>query len=414
MKKRVIASLLALPLAVPAVHAQDNAVRISGFGSGALTWTNTDRAEFGRPNQASGADKHVTTGVDSNLGLQADAPLNSWLSATAQGLVRKDAEDDFGAELTLAFAKAKLSDEFSVRVGRMGLPIFMISDYRNVGYANTFLRPPTEMYSQVVFNHLDGVDGTWQHAYGDTNLTAQLGVGRSKADLAGGLTMKGDNVTVLNLVAEHGPLTMRIGRADTKISIDNSTTVNGLLNGLRAAGSGYRFAQLNQLADDLQLHRKKASFTSAGIGLDWNDIIVQSEYAKRKIDGYANDTTSWYAMAGYRVGKFLPYYLHSSLKIDSAVANTVPGACPAGYPAACAPTLAALSNGVNRLKVSGVGQGEQETDSIGVRWDFYRSVALKAQVDRVRPQNGTGLLIAPQPGFRGPVTVGAVSLDFVF
>jgi hypothetical protein len=119
-------------------------------------------------------------------------------------------------------------------------------------------------------------------------------------------------------------------------------------------------------------------------------------------------------MAGYRFGKVLPYYIHSELKIDSVLANTVPAACPAGYPAACTPTMAALRAGVNSLKNSGIGQGEQTTDSIGVRWDFYRSVALKAQIDRVRPQNGNGLFLAPQPGFKGPVTVGAVALDFVF
>jgi hypothetical protein len=39
---------------------------------------------------------------------------------------------------------------------------------------------------------------------------------------------------------------------------------------------------------------------------------------------------------------------------------------------------------------------------------------LKVQFDRVRPSQAAGLLINPQPGFRGPVTVGAVALDFVF
>jgi hypothetical protein len=141
MKKRIIASALALSFAVPCAFAQD-AVRISGFGTGALTWTNTDKAEFGRPNQASGATKGVTTGVDSNFGVQADYAVNSWLSVTGQGLVRKDAQDDFGADLAWAFAKARVSDDVAIRVGRMGVPAFMISDYRNVGFANTMLRPP--------------------------------------------------------------------------------------------------------------------------------------------------------------------------------------------------------------------------------------------------------------------------------
>jgi hypothetical protein len=41
-----------LSFVAPCAYAQDgSSVRISGFGTGALTWTNTDKAEFGRPNQ---------------------------------------------------------------------------------------------------------------------------------------------------------------------------------------------------------------------------------------------------------------------------------------------------------------------------------------------------------------------------
>jgi hypothetical protein len=415
MKKHLLASMLALPLAVSTAYAQDSSpVRISGFGTAALTWINKDNVEFGRPNQAHGADKQPTTGVDSNLGLQADYTVNSWLSFTGQGLVRKDAEDDFGAELTWAFAKAKVSDDVSIRVGRVGLPVFMISDYRNVGYANTFLRPPAEMYSQVPFNNLDGADVTWQHSFGDTTYTAQFAYGRSKSDLYGGAQVEARDLAALNLVAEHGPLTLRFGRADTKISVNHQTALNTLLGSLRAAGAGYNLPALTTLAGDLAPERKKGSFTSVGASLDWNNIVAQSEYAKRKSDSYLNDTTLWYVMGGYRFGKFLPYYSHAKLSIDSSVPNTVPASCPAGYPAACGATVRALSAAVGTLKYSGLGQGEQTTDSLGVRWDFYRSVALKVQVDRVHPDAGNGLLTNARPGFKGPVTVGAVALDFVF
>jgi hypothetical protein len=413
MKKRIIASALALSFVAPCAFAQD-AVRISGFGTGALTWTNTDKAEFARPNQASGAKKDVTTGVDSNFGVQADYAVNSWLSVTGQGLVRKDAQDDFGAELAWAFAKAKVSDDVAIRVGRMGVPAFMISDYRNVGYANTMLRPPAEVYSQMLFNTVDGADVIWQHSYGDTTYTAQFAVGKSKVDIAGGPSLEGRRLTALNLVAEHGPLTVRFGRVDGRLTLNHSASLTTLLNTLNTVAAGYKFPQAAQLATDIDVRDKKASFTSLGATLDWNDIVVQSEYAKRKTDSYINDTTSWYVMGGYRIGKFLPYYSHAKLSIDDNVHNGMPAACPAGYPAACTPTLVALNGIVSNLRYTGVSQGEQQTDTIGLRWDFRSSVALKVQFDRVRPNKAAGLLINAQPGFKGPVTVGAVALDFVF
>ncbi len=418
MKKSVIATLLALPLAVPAAFAQDGAgfpsVKISGFGTGALTYADTRHAEFARPNQAEGSARGFRTGIDSNLGLQADMPVNSWLSLTAQGLVRKDAEASYGAELTWAFAKARISDELSVRVGRVGLPVFMISDYRNVGYANHTVRPPAEVYSQVPFNSIDGLDVTWQHGFGDTSLTTQVAYGNVKSPLAGGMHAKGKQIAALNISAEHGPFTVRAGHATAKVTVDDSASLNTLVGGLRAAGAGYRFPQLLTLADEIQANEKRATFSSLGLAMDWNDIVVQTEYAKRKTKAYINDTSAWYVMGGYRIGKFMPYVSHAVLKIDSAVVNTVPAACPAGYPAACTPTMQQLGAGVRRLPNTGVGQGEQSTSSFGFRWDFASSVALKAQIDRVKPKNGSGLFVNAQPGFKGDVVVGAVALDFVF
>ena len=388
-------------------------VTISGFGSAALTFTDADKAEFARPNQASGVGKSPRTGVDSNFGVQANVAVNDWLSATAQGLVRKDGADDYGAELAWAFLKAKLSNELSVRVGRMGLPVFMISDYRNVGYANTMLRPPAEMYAQVPINSIDGIDATWQRSLGDTTVSAQLALGSSRTDNSGATGVSHTRISrlrALNLVAEHGPLTVRLGRADGKLTVDDATSLNTLLSALRATGAGYRFPTLAPLADALGLQKKKASFTSAGMTLDWNNVLLQSEYAKRKTDSFVNDTNSWYLMAGYRIGKFLPYVNHATTKSVGRVANTVPAACPPGFPAACTPTLRALSGGVEVLSAP----VNQSTDSIGMRWDLYRSAALKVQIDRVRPKGNAGMLLNSAPGFTGPVTVGAVSLDFVF
>ncbi len=418
MKKRLIATLLAFPLAASTSFAQESAgfpsVKVSGFGTGALTYADTDRAEFARPNQAGGSSSDFRTGIDSNLGLQADMPVNSWLSLTAQGLVRKDAEDDFGAELTWAFAKARISDEVSIRVGRVGLPVFMISDYRNVGYANNMLRPPAEVYSQVPFNSINGVDITWQHGFGDTTVTSQLAYGNVKSPLSGNIHAKGKGITALNVSAEHGPFIVRAGHAVAKVSVDDSVSLNTLVGGLRAAGAGYRFPQLATLAGEIEAKEKNTSFSSLGMSMDWNNIVLQTEFAKRKTKAYINDTSSWYVMGGYRIGKFMPYASHANLKIDGSVVNTVPAACPAGFPAACTPTLQALGAGVRRLPNTGVGQGEQSTNTIGVRWDFASSVALKAQVDRIKPKSGTGLFVNAQPGFNDTVTVGAVALDFVF
>jgi hypothetical protein len=149
---------------------------------------------------------------------------------------------------------------------------------------------------------------------------------------------------VVNFVLEQGPVTLRVGRDDARMT-------------LKQGG--------------VELPKLKVSFTAAGLALDWNDIVVQSEYTTAR--GFGATSRGWYAMGGYRFGKVLPFLSHGRLTGDAA----------------------------------------QRTDSFGVRWDAFRSADIKFQVDRVRPE-GVGLFNQPKAAFRGPVTVGAVAVDFVF
>jgi hypothetical protein len=316
------------------------------------------------------------------------------LSFTGQGLVRKDAIDHYRAQAAWAFAKFKVNDEFSVRVGRMGAPIYMISDFRNVGYANTMLRPPAEVYRQVTLDSFDGVDLLYQHSFGDTSLSVQLGTGRADVDQPA-QNIEFRKMLLLHVVAENGPFTLRFGRAQADFSVVDNPTLTGLVTTLRAVGLG-------SVANMMPLNDVKGTFTSVGGTMDWKNVVLQAEYAMRRTDTLiVHDTNSWYAMAGYRFGKFLPYYYHGSIKQKSA--RSVAGLPTSG-------PLAPLGAGVNNLAKAAL----QTSDAVGVRWDFYKSLALKVQVDHIKPKDGPGAFINAKPGFNESVNVYAVALDFVF
>lgn len=397
MKLTPFIALLAMTSAVSAAWADDTSnVTISGFGTAALTRGNSSDAEFARPNQLAGVTSSAKTGVDSNFGIQVTAKMNDWLSFTGQGLVRKNVTDNFGAELAWAFAKAKVNDNLNLRLGRVGLPVYMISDYRNVGYANTMIRPPVEMYTQVTLESLDGIDALYQTNFGDTAVTAQVTYGVTDADNRGGFTAKFKNVSSVNIVAENGPFTFRFGRVDAKVTVDNSTNLNTLVSGLNKFG----FATA---ANAIAVNDTKASFTSVGLGVDWKNFVVQAEYGKRSSASLSiADTTSWYTMFGYRTGSFLPYFVHASATQDSP--RTVAGLPTSG-------PLLPYTLGANGLASA---SPIQTSNSIGVRWDFHKSAALKLQLDRMSPDNGPGVFINAKPGFKGPVTVFAAAVDFVF
>ena len=58
----------------------------------------------------------------------------------------------------MAFLKYQATGDLNVRLGRIPAPLFMVSEYRKVGYVNPWIRQPNEVYFQVPFNSLDGGD----------------------------------------------------------------------------------------------------------------------------------------------------------------------------------------------------------------------------------------------------------------
>jgi len=134
MKKQLLAAAM---LAATSMMAQagtlgDGNLSISGFGTLGVAKTNSDDAKFARYNQAAGTGDSPRIGLDSNLGLQATYTFNESLSGTVQVLTRKNTSQQFTTDLTWGFLKYKLNDETNVRLGRVVLPAFLISDYRTL------------------------------------------------------------------------------------------------------------------------------------------------------------------------------------------------------------------------------------------------------------------------------------------
>lgn len=176
-------------------------------------------------------------------------------------------------------------------------------------HANITLRPPTELYNLVPINSLDGADATWRQNVGDTTLTGQVAYGRTSEDAAGGLsTIVISNHRIVNFSVEHGPFTARVVRTDAKFSAETANFTTPKID---------------------------VSFTGAGLNMDWNNIVLQSEY--RKTRGVGVGQNGWYVMGGYRIGKFVPYYTHGKAS----------------------------------------GEVRQTSDSVGLRWDAFRSAAVK-------------------------------------
>jgi len=402
---RLACLLAALPLCAAGADAPatDDKLSLSGFATLGLARSNTDDAQFVRYNQARGVTRDYGSGTDSNLGLQAAYRLMPDTSAMVQILTRKYTSEHYTTELAWAFVKRRLNPDFSLRLGRVVVPSFMISDYQNVGYANTMMRPPAEMYSLAAIENVDGADLTFQHSYGDTTYTAQLagGVSHGKLFMAGGggsiATFRAPLYT-LNLALENGPFMLRLSHLRAELTSADMAPLNAIGARLRAAGYG-------QLARDMGVSEgKKIDFNSFGLTMDWRNIVLQSEYGMRRAvePVYIPDNEAWYLMAGYRFGAILPYYAHAAVRQAGRSVSL-----PAGFRVA-RPLGRAVDMGF-------LTSARQHSDLIGVRWNFAPSCALKVQVDRLRPTVKSGAMIfGPSEGLKHAVVVSALAFDFVF
>lgn len=397
----------AVPLAVALscfgaqAQSEESAFSFSGFGTVGLAGTNTDKAHYVIPGQLRGGDKSWSGEVDSKLGLQVTGRMNPMFSATAQLLTKQNSEGNWTPELEWAFVKAQVNPALALRLGRMGAPFFAVSDFRDVGYANTWLRPPIDVYGQVPVSHFDGADALYQTSLGSTTLSAQVFAGASTAHFEG-TKLKLKRIVGVNATAEFdGGVTLRVGHAQGKIHV-YSDTLGALVAGLRAVPLPAVVGVGNELAAD----GKDASFTGIGLAVDRGQWLANFEYTKRRTDAYVPDTTGWYGTVGLRYGKFTPYVTVSRLKVDSSNVNNV-------VPVGLSPQLTALKGLVDQA-VEGQ-RTEQSSTGLGLRWDAWRNIAVKAQYDRINPKGSGGLFTRTQPGFgQDRVNVYSLAVDFVF
>lgn len=398
MKPLVSCLLLGLGLA-NVVHAEDSPFSISGYGTLGWARLSGDAAQFRAGTvEANGADHGGSGEVDSKLGLQMTARANEKLTGTVHLLSKKNVNNNFNPRVEWAYGKYDINPDVSVRVGRLALPGFMLSDYLNVGYSMTTVRAPVEVYAQLPISHFNGADALWRTQLGGVGLTFQPFLGRSKihARFSDAQATRADGDASLygvNAVGQWEDWTVRLGRINADVTI-NAAPVDGLIGQLRQSG------EIGG-ANRLEYKDKSSSFTGLGLGYDNGKLLFQSEYTVRKAGGFLADSKAWYVLAGWRLGSVTPYLMTARQRVTSQTQ----------YNGVANPMLASYVNG---LLAS--GNTSQKSWSLGARWDVAKNMALKAQYDRLRPDQGSnlGLLMGDASRRVDDRNVATVALDFVF
>ena len=175
------AALVACMSAQADYQSPDGNFRLSGFGTLGAVRTSTNDAPFNFPGQGGGAGTTPSASPDSKLAVQGTYKFTPTISGTAQVMTRYDADSQYVPSVDWLFAKWQAMPALTVRAGRLVAPNFMISDFRNVGYANTSVRPSLDVYGQVPVDQLEGGDVSYQFTAGPATVNATFFAGDANA-----------------------------------------------------------------------------------------------------------------------------------------------------------------------------------------------------------------------------------------
>ncbi|WGS86350.1 hypothetical protein [Methylomonas sp. UP202] len=387
MKRIISLFVCSLPvlLSVRTVRAdffstEDGKFRLSSFGTLGVVYDSSDilylQTSTDQPNTFDG---HWSWRSSTQLGIQASAKFTDEWDAMVQFLIKDRSYNSLNENLFWGLLRWQPSRNFTVRAGRLGLDVYLLSDYRNVGYAYLWERPPTEFYGSLINQNFDGVDLAWRVPLAQGFFQAKAFAGSySHSFPIFQLDTVSKNTLALSPIFggkfsyEDEDWQLSLGATYT-IFDKNFAGISQLLQGLTGPGVKTVWSNAADYAAQLNKVGKGIGFYSIGAAYNANEWSIQSEF------GYLDSGVpeiqsqfSGYFSIGRHIGDITPYVLFSIARPSGESKAVVP-------PEISGPLqdqlYAATSVAMQEYRIN------QETISLGARWDFAPNLAAKIQWD---------------------------------
>ncbi|HHI93715.1 MAG TPA: hypothetical protein ENK04_09435 [Gammaproteobacteria bacterium] len=347
----LVAASMALPLTTVAGEIGD--IQWHGYLTSAFM-ISSDGNYSGDVSDAGGAK-------DTRMGLNISTQVDESLSFAAQ--LKAKGTEDFKMELDWAFASYDVSENVSLRFGKIKYPVGMYNEYIDVGYTYPWIRPPEGFYNQ------DAVG---------PNLTrvSYQGFG---ADFK---TYSGDAELGFNLFG--GVVDVPDGHVNQLIGAKFSANLEDEIRFELSANTGVMEVD-DSFGRQMMMNGERHTTYTAGVIVDFTNFILSSEFGQaimgRKVMGNRPmDMTSGYVMMGYRMGEYMPHITWEQWDVD--------------------------------------GGWGQEVIGVGVRKELTTNSALKFEVRQVTPETtpkpAGGLGLFTDVPTEKDVTIVGVAIEMVF
>jgi hypothetical protein len=335
---------------------------------------------------------------DSVIGFQAQVEFSDRWSLISQvvanGYDYTD-NDPFTPSLEWLVLGYQLDSNTQLRMGRFRAPQYRYSTTLEVGYTYQWVRPSQNAYPLFLspFKHVDGVDITHNVSYDEVDVAYQLFIGQTDGEYEG-TEVEAELTFGGNITARWSNFSARISAQQFKISVDFPSFAP-LVAGYEAFADIYSAdveaeEALRLIPASFRTRNQTSDYLSVGFSYEINRWTLSSEVLNLRGEdkNFSNDADGYYISAAYQFKDISPYIMigeyHNRFSDD--VKNKVI-ASEALIQVSANPALDGLR--AQTISTFNFFNVDQETITLGVRYDFHPKADFKFEIEYFHFLNGS-------------------------
>jgi len=380
--------------------ADEDRLRISGFGTLGMTHLSNKNADFASNPQPNGPGRtrSIDFGLDSRLGLQLDYELTDQATLTIQTVSERTADKTYTPYISLANLRQEFDNGLAIRVGRTQPTAYLAAEYRLANFANPWVRPPESVYGLIPLIAQESVDVSFPFSTEFGVFTGSVSISRFDFDAprenASGIDVaKGRNGRTINVKWQNGSWLAKIGWSVNDITYESPS--------LQAAFAGISFFD-PVAARNLAIKNTPVEFIALGVTYEDADWLMMMEWAERSSDSALPNSWGAYATLGRHIGSFFPYVSIGKRGSDG-------------------PSVTSKNSTANLIisQLFAAQDSSYQSTSLGMSYNIHKDALLKFQIDWISPdENSYGPYNNHSPSYNlshpSTDTLVSVNLDFVF
>ncbi|MBM5575226.1 hypothetical protein [Deefgea sp. CFH1-16] len=287
---------------------------VSGFYSLGINHNDSQTSYIRDLSQSRTNHRQTSATTDSRAGVQLLADFTPQWSAALQVTAREGVDYANGDAVDWAFLRYRPNENWSIRAGRLSVDMFMLSDFRDVGYTYPWVRPVQDFYGLIPFFQYNGADIQYRQQFGDGEIRLKGNMGRISSTLrsaVGDFRVHANDLASASLEwsDEHFHLRSSIGQMNLQGKVPGADLLS---NGLAQLSPFWPSA--TQIQKDIKIEGR-LKFLLLGANYDNGPWWFQGEWGRVQSEtAIYGDMQGAYISAAYRIDAFQPYITLSQAK----------------------------------------------------------------------------------------------------